>query len=561
MRRGVLIVGLFFLISLFSVQPALACSGGDPQFHSLTESLERDVFVRGIVVQTDERGNNGILKVETYLKGSGSQYLMLSRVAPALTAVHHKRGYDTGCLYGGEGDQLFLGQRAYYGLNRLSTGAYHDGSSQYFVPPHEWGIADGNAIFWDFDPDEEPESPPEIQRLPIAEFEAMIVERLGTEPMPAFTGRLPRQRLLEIKTESGQRYRLPLDNGDPYPIENCDPICRVVSPDGSHYADLLEDGMIEFGYPYAFEYESYDTYGEPIVNYEGEAVLFSPTSDHVLVWDDDTLTIYGFYALRGSMYGAIMDVLPLTSIELNGENIPRHAAWSEDGTTIAYADGDGLWVFDFFNSGEPTQMVTWDDIDQAMLSILEVSSTGRFVRFGTMERWSLYDTETGNILPNILVSPDEKNLIRLDDMTQRPSIPGTEDDSIELPCTVPLMPNCAGFAGIQGEVEIRSIEWESNHEIIIWYCLPETTRCFIRQHDLRRPPSTRPVVNQDVVSDRGRQIIGLAYDPLDDVLALVVDDTTIRMGEFSNSLEIDLTDKLDSPIMDIEWGDSLWYTE
>jgi hypothetical protein len=289
------------------------------------------------------------------------------------------------------------------------------------------------------------------------------------------------------------------------------------------------------------------------------------------------------------MYGRLMDALPVITIELAtsealpAETLHSQAAWSDDGTTFAFAfaDADGLWHFDFFEEAQPHQLLTRDDVNAirpalavpspdvfVLPAILEVSTTGRYVRIGSSLRWTLIDTRTNTFMPGTIVSPDETRLVVFGptDEGQFPSLPlpeGSRPRPDDRPCYVPLRLDCATVVGTEGRLEIREIAWEAEDMIMIWHCLPESHQCNIRHRTLTPGASYSGAHNlrETGLIEFGRQIIDLAYDVQNDLLALVVDDYLIRLGEFSNSPEIDLTDKLDSPIARIEWGHSVWYVD
>lgn len=93
-----------FAICAFIVlhaSPVYACSGY-PYFGA-DDLPDADVLVKATVVDADDSGHNAVLKVEEYYKGSGSRFVTVMRYPPALRTGALIRGYDTGCLYSGQG--------------------------------------------------------------------------------------------------------------------------------------------------------------------------------------------------------------------------------------------------------------------------------------------------------------------------------------------------------------------------------------------------------------------------------------------------------------------------
>ena len=83
LKFAVVLLLSLFAFSLAHVPTAWACSGGRPS--TLNELVEAaDIVVRGQLVEVDAAGQNGVMRVESYLTGEpGPEYILLTLHDPA----------------------------------------------------------------------------------------------------------------------------------------------------------------------------------------------------------------------------------------------------------------------------------------------------------------------------------------------------------------------------------------------------------------------------------------------------------------------------------------------
>jgi hypothetical protein len=132
----------------------LACSGY-PHF-GVDDLPTMDLLIKATVIEVDDRGDSAIMLVENYYKGKGGRLLAVMRYRPALYSGARVRGYDTGCLYAGQGASLFEGGQGYFGLMDNGNGTFTDynGGTANFYPvdgkiTYQKGYTEGYAAEFD----------------------------------------------------------------------------------------------------------------------------------------------------------------------------------------------------------------------------------------------------------------------------------------------------------------------------------------------------------------------------------------------------------------------------
>ena len=96
LMHRLLILALFCATLLLRLPQTLACGGYE--ITGIDRMVEfADVVVSGRVKNVDDLGNNFILKVERYFKGSGSAYLPIVGTRPAWFYADTVRNYSNGC--------------------------------------------------------------------------------------------------------------------------------------------------------------------------------------------------------------------------------------------------------------------------------------------------------------------------------------------------------------------------------------------------------------------------------------------------------------------------------
>lgn len=360
---------------------------------------------------------------------------------------------------------------------------------------------------------------------------------------------------------------LPVDGGAvvPVPEPSCGQNCPTLSPDGTHYAQMLDEDTIQWSYPGANVGGGEDSQREIIIG--GQTLLFAPNSDFALVWDNDQLNAYRFFVdmERYGMNGSRMNVAQIWSAELaTGEVLSEaalqgQAAWSEDSTTAAYLDAAGIWRYDFFQQTEPQLIVSFDE-DVPALDVFELSRSGRYLRYGAVDDWTLLDVQTGSTYNNGLISPDELYLGLID--SSESSVPESQrQDMAE--CYLPVPPDCAARITTSDGYEVTYSTWYDSDTLLVIYChRGNRGECLSEGVNVNEMPLSLPRRPIPEGFTRYLSAYGAAYDPQYRMLALVSDDYAVQVNNadrMDSDDGLDLSDYLDSPIVSIEWGESLWY--
>lgn len=554
MKRLLLICSMF-LMTMMSFSETYACSGGFP--FTVDRLPRTDVIVHATVVEVDDRGYNAILRVDRYFKGEGSEYVAVMRWEPGLEVSADIRSYVTGCLYDGGGALWIPGSEGYFALGRQSNGTFTDGNGGRFET--HFYVDEGNIEFYRRTGEYEFET----ETQTVAQFEHLLLDVGGkTEPSkPTGRAAYPLMRFLEITTEAGTRYRLNPDRSLSQLDEKQDPL--AISPDGSHLAYRAEGDMIRLSAAYAEQWD--------LPRVAGKRILFSPDSNFAALWDEKSLIIEMFdnYVFAGRQLMSLQTVAEADLKVADRERLSQ-VAWSGDSTTVVFSDDSGLWSWDVFEQAEPRQIMLAEEL--STFSLLEASRSGRYVRYGNDEDWTLIDTETGERIENAIATPDERNLIYIN--AENP--PATlfdlslMDESYQhQSCTAPIMESCPIVIDREG---YRQLFWYKHDQIGILSCGDKF--CSINSYSWDVSIARVPY-SIDAREQYGRSLSysslpltsDLAYDEQNDQFVEVIGDYSLKVGLFPTPLEysilfgtvIDFSEQLDSPIAQIEWGQPIFY--
>ena len=558
--RKFLVLTLFSVAILMPLPKVLAC-GGVEQFYPLIEGITRyDLIVAATVQEYDDVGIGTILKVDRYFKGTGGEYVVLMPYPPALQNAGYTRRYDTGCLYAARsGGRWQHNGYGYMTLSANGNGTYSSG--RIYFPK------DGLVEFYSRDTDKYGEE----VTLPVHKFEKLVLDLIGeSETTEPTSSQYPLMRYLNVTTESGERYRLNPDRSVTWLDRAKYPI--AISNDGSHVMFQLDHGELGFQYlailkkPYdpwlhavgsaTSGGGSYMSEGQfasdgwlhPVKGFFGE---FSPNSDFVAVQEATHLTVYLLFSVskEGAVagFGHIMALraIATTTIDWPATGREMPLKWSEDSQTIAYQDVQGIWLWKMLEDTEP-QLVIPTDESQALL---DLSYSGRYIRFGNDASWTLLDIQTGESWKNMLISPDESRRIEIrielaDDDANETAVVTQYKLCSEPLSRCPLVIRAApprfifwhdpGFVGLAYSTSFESFPWR--------YSLDNVCCSGIGGSDL---PS----------------ISAFAFDETYMQPAFAFDTTHIGL-DFDGWYyydSIDLSEHLDSPIVDLEWGQPIFY--
>ena len=577
--RSLLILSFICATILSSSPIASACGGYEATpIDGMVEFSE--LVVSASVEYVDKLAKNVILKVDRYFKGSGGKYLAVVNYRPAVYHADTVRDYDHGCLSIGPWNTRFRkDEYGYFALQANHDGTYGYYSESVWIPGdvlkyRKLESTEGLVEFFLYSRSEyELETP-----APVDEFEDLLLQTSNrSETTPPVGNNYPLMRYLNITTESGKRYRLNPD----FSVTWLDPakLPIAISNDGSHVMFRLEMDELAFQYlalvrkelhwcPYCQGVGSatiggsalsvgaytYDGWLEPV---KGWYATFSPDSNFVAVQERDQLLVYMFdnWSLAEYEYGQMMGMEVVAGQHVWWDPFfgEEPLAWSADSTTIAYQDSRGIWHWDIFEETHPQLILPGDGSKE----LLDVSKSGRYLRYSHDETWSLIDVETGEIHERAIATPDERNLIFV-----QPSYPegtvvlfnGRENHYRKAwrTCQAPLSKCPIHIVYHDEPIDIFEYQpgWiglvsRNSVELFPWYLSMEESQLRI----LAEPPAA---------------INAFDYDQIYNVPAIAYGEYTIGLG-FTGDIDktsdeeglytpVNLQGELDSPIFDLEWG-------
>lgn len=567
-RLSMLVVICASILSLPS--PVEACGG---LFESTSiEYAISEYFVSATVLEVDDTGYNAILKVDRYFNGSGGEYLLVMRYPPALQTAGPIRRYDTGCLYDGGGYIWQPGSYGYFGLYARADGSYGD----YGVFPQEWGPGSGHYF----------ENAGEVTfysknagdyggslTLATDEFENLLLRLSGRgDAIEPHDNPYPLMRFLNITTESGKRYRLNPDysvswlDPDKWPV--------AISNDGSHVMFRLENGELGFQYlalakktydPFAHALGSIATAGGRFASggrftsygwlepQTGNYGLFAPDSNYVAVQEDSRLVVYvfGSTSITGAAvgYGRDMTMTEVARHDTDWLTTAEKApmAWSADSTTIAYQDSRGIWHWDIFEKATPHMVARGD----ARAELLDLSRSGRYVRYSKGESWNLFDIASGEEYEQAISTPDERKLIFIKRNFPEGTVRVHEEEFSRPFGSHPAWRTCdAPLSRCPVNIQFGNIiDYFEYQPGWIGLVSDRTVKVFPWYMSMEDSPSIDGATWP-------RRIIAFDFDSTYKRPAMVIDEFEIALS-FSKGepyFAVDLREHLDSAIAEVEWG-------
>lgn len=559
---------IFFVIAILvslhfvtQASPVRACSGY-PYF-GVSNLPEADLLMKATVIDADDSGHNAILRIEEYYKGEGTRFITVMRYPPALQTGAYVRGYDTGCLYAGQGQHYWdKGDQGYFGLKPNNDGTYTDyiHGTAHFYPAngniyYQEGATEGYRV--EFDAQNKIVEKDFIQKMLEAGNRTAALP-----PKESKTNFYPLMRFVNITTKSGARYQINPDRSVKKMENNG---LLAISPDGAHLAFRLDDKTIAFQYIWTkFDPEKKESgeYSERIkkLMVEGQAVSFSNDNNLVAVWNPAKLTIY-MITNEGGYDMKLQEVAVHKFAKGKTEILPK-VIWSANGTTLAWQEASAIWHWNIFEKPKPQSLQSGSKLPDLM----DISKTGRYVRVGNWNSWRLIDVQTRKEYPNTITSPNELFLITIN---RRLEENAEYISTVKGNCKPPLRENCQKELQL-GSTELKSIFSYEMELLGIVSCNPENKVCLLQT------ASWHPAIG------RGHYIGGrFRYDPIKDFRdirydvqygkpVVLVGDYHIYFGlyddyflgeeQYRPYLDIlDLENEVDSPIVSIEWGLPVFY--
>lgn len=413
------------LLSLFLYSaPVQACSGGGPT-PLATLLNEASIVVRAHVLDADAYGQTGVIEVSEFLVGSldANRLLVIQSDPVRTTFLLEYRHGSGGCAT--LAPPLMPDEEVYLFLARNVDGSYRPSVApnqfSYGTMVYRFPEANSTALLVTGERgDANTPGTLESQLVTETEFREIVLEYNQSTPTSPTTDSLyPSPAPILLETTDGY-YLLPPDQShpqrlseqdvsslrrspsvwrrnDPLGVTGCTEIgCTAYSPNGLDQASVTSDGIV--------------LNGSPI---EGEAFLFSFTSELIAIWNHDVLDFYAFrYPRLGieEFGNTLLTNHPIRS----GSDWLGKAAWSRDGRLFAYTDVEGLWLLDVYS--QHSRLVLPAEDTQSAAWARYFSAGGRYLAITEGDRGERYNLDliTGELLPDGIFSPNERFLIAYD---------------------------------------------------------------------------------------------------------------------------------------------------
>jgi len=419
MLKRILFSMALLLSVVSSISPVAACSGGPPPWDELLPKLlvKSDVVVLGQYSQLDDMKANGIFHVQSYLQGSGGEYLVISvsDVRGIENNLHVKRFYD---MCGAFDPQYVDTTSTYiYFLKRQSTGIY---KIQYERSFAALTVITPTPV--NIDPNFG-----EIIQENSDQLSASISAQVGYKAQkPQADLPYPRTTPILLMTQSNQNYMLPVDTTRLLPIpdaelvdlrrdqHDCYAPCTAYSPNGLDKVYLQADGHD------LHEIESFVPYVES--NAVGQRIVFSASSDSYALWKDNQIQLYALWYPKlwyPDYWLGSMRTPELFNSTAAGNSLQFPVVWSPDGRAMAFSTDEGLWLWDALNVGYPPKLLL-PTVSKVPIARY-FSPRGRYLAIEDGDRRYNLDLVTGQELPDGYVSPDDRKLLAFDTGAKEPT--------------------------------------------------------------------------------------------------------------------------------------------
>jgi|GEM_PF-1145509 len=529
---------LTLVFAIFNTFPAFACSGGDGS-HIQENINQSDAIVKAQVVETDDVQQNYVIRVESYLAGgAGPEYLLVTQNHPATI-----QGIIGGRLGGGDCNEfrepLPHSISIYLFLTRNVSGSYSLATSSLFDPSY-YSFPDSNStvdVAIDYNPSGNPQfTEPQFLGFISSETGASAAAPLPNTPYPSVAA-------LQINTESGTSYLLPIDGGQPIELTfemlweaNLGEFAvRYEMP-----SDCWGDNCVRFS-PRGINVVVQTGPNEFVINGNvsavGEAALFAPTGYELAVWNGDRIDRY---IMPTAEMGSAAELAEHIELNINRQGAiaiqAGQGAWHPTQQLLAYSDSDGLWIGTPWGGSRELLLPSTDQIPVARY----FSAKGRYLAITDGDTLETYDVLADRQLPDGIVSPNEDYLLAFDTRL-----------SNALPSVCSLEP----FDCIELDETVRQAAWVDNYIYVFVTCEGEgITACNVCSDDVRNHLEVGFSLFQSAsfTCERG---YAFTYNRLDSSIAIVADTSTLNINGQTRAL----AQWLDSDIQSVEWLPAEFY--
>ncbi len=529
---------ILLVVSFIQIAPTYACSGGRP--YTLSEiAANAEVIVQGHMVMTDERGQNGVLQVESVLSGENIPQYILLDLAPSFFIHRQHERFSGGCFYGV--NALPTNQTIIFFLKKMPNNAYQIAPIAYQMGQYyPFPGADTKVTIYKaspIKPYEHQAEPPlwSTQQVDHEIFTYLISQFVGQPPHPPrLNTPYPLPTSLYIRTVAGTEYELPVDFSPPHKLDSrladengdinptgCKVVnCIGVSPNGIDSAQVTQDytvNMLSF----------------PNATVRGTAFHFSPTSDAIAVWNTDTLSVYALPYDRLGL--CCYQLFLMNSISLNNVLKPTtDVAWTPDGRMLAYNDSTGLYLWDVFTSASRPRLLTAPLYRTVTPRFF--SKTGRYLAIQKGDDRYYMDTVSGAELADGALSTDDRTLLQFD--TQH-----------ESPLSFYHLAPFNHFNTLDKYDHVRQAQWLDDNRFLVVDCSPDQTY----------PCAVYP----DSLSIGGGYYPGyaFAYDKVTQTIAIAMSGKQIGVLTQTTAVykTYDFSASLDAEIESIQWMQPIFF--
>jgi hypothetical protein len=561
-------------------KPALACAPGEPS--GLSQNFrDSGIVSRARVQEVDAFGQNAIVRVEQYYKGTGPEHVLISLNDPATISDLLNEQPFTSCTnwY----PPLSEGDTVVFLANRNFDGSYFIGGN--FVQKRfAYSSADQTL---DVREDGETSS----RKYTLAQLVARLTQLGGkaTTPTPDFRPVL--RAPIRIITKNGTRYLLPIDGGK---LESIESYFDELAKESAHedftriqrarYDGVGKDHCVGLSC-IAYSPNGTSQYNFSICSYKSahDAAVFSALGTHA-TWREQKI-FAGCDTLIADLN---------TDDDKSAEKLALYAQWSPDGRKLAYNDLKGLWVWEMGKKENNPRLIF--PAGKTPVYARYFSPRGSYLAVSEGEKNYTLNLDTGATFYDGVFSPTEEYFIAF----------GTRDKTTGLFPVIlchngtfnirEFMCRTSDFGNPSAQFstnpdkpkdccydvpDVRQVEWTGDYRFHMLIRPDVNDKGPNGSEEVTPSPTPLPpwdtrngYILVDFIATGDYSVMetfkyarfvpnaytkgfSFVYDRPNRSLALLKDDTTIMIND--RALKFTIGKDIDSPIVQIDWLPSLMY--